>query len=160
MCISRSVVSDSLQPHGLQPARFLCPWNSLGKNTGVGNHSLLQGNLPNPGIEPGSLPLQADSLPSERPGKPLYAEASPLSLPLSVSLLSKVRREKRVWTVQKVVLSNTCAVFPWRGGGCLLHGDVGCAIHFDFGAILHLSPWAKVSLEPPPLVPSLDSPCF
>ena len=28
------------------------------------------GDLPNPGIEPGSLALQADSLPSEPPGKP------------------------------------------------------------------------------------------
>ena len=31
-----SVVSDPLQPHGLQPARVFCPWNSPGKNTGVG----------------------------------------------------------------------------------------------------------------------------
>ena len=30
------------------------------------------GNLPNPGIEPGSPVLQADSLPSEPPGKPSY----------------------------------------------------------------------------------------
>ena len=36
-------MSDSLQPHGLQPTRLLCPWNSLGKNTGVGCHFLLQG---------------------------------------------------------------------------------------------------------------------
>ena len=28
------------------------------------------GDLPDPGIEPGSPPLQADSLPSEPPGKP------------------------------------------------------------------------------------------
>ena len=33
--LSRSVVSHSLRLHGLQPARFLCLWNSLGKNTGV-----------------------------------------------------------------------------------------------------------------------------
>ena len=36
-------MSDSLQPHGLQPTRLLCPWDSPGKNTGVGCHSLLQG---------------------------------------------------------------------------------------------------------------------
>ena len=30
------------------------------------------GDLPNPGIEPGSPPLQADSLPSEPPGKPKH----------------------------------------------------------------------------------------
>ena len=27
-----------LRPHGLQPARLLCPWDSPGKNTGVGCH--------------------------------------------------------------------------------------------------------------------------
>ena len=52
--VSGSVVSDSLQPYGLQPARLLCPWSSPGKNTGVGNHFLLQGGLPNPGMEPKS----------------------------------------------------------------------------------------------------------
>ena len=31
-----------LRPHGLQPTRFLCPWNFPGKNTGVGCHFLLQ----------------------------------------------------------------------------------------------------------------------
>ena len=39
--ISCSVVSDSLQPHGLQPTRLLYPWDSPGKNTGVGCHFLL-----------------------------------------------------------------------------------------------------------------------
>ena len=32
LCVSRSVVSDSLQPHRLQPARLLCPWDYPGKN--------------------------------------------------------------------------------------------------------------------------------
>ena len=35
-------VIDSLQPHGLQPVRLLCPWDFPGKNTGVGCHFLLQ----------------------------------------------------------------------------------------------------------------------
>ena len=35
---ARSVVSGSLRPYGLQPARLLCPWDPLGKNTGVGCH--------------------------------------------------------------------------------------------------------------------------
>ena len=38
---SRSVVSDSLWPHGLQPSRLLCPWDFPGKSTGVGCHCLL-----------------------------------------------------------------------------------------------------------------------
>ena len=37
-----SVVFNSLQPHGLWPTRFLCPWNSPGKNTRVGCYTLLQ----------------------------------------------------------------------------------------------------------------------
>ena len=41
--VSCSVVSHSLRPHQLKPTRFLCPWNSPGKTTGVGSHSLLQG---------------------------------------------------------------------------------------------------------------------
>ena len=36
-----SVVSDSVQPHRLQPTRLLCPWDSPGKNGGVGCHFLL-----------------------------------------------------------------------------------------------------------------------
>ena len=40
---SHSVISDSLQPHRLQHDRLLCPWDSPGKNIGVGFHALLQG---------------------------------------------------------------------------------------------------------------------
>ena len=38
---SRSVISDSSQPHGLQPTRLLRPWDFLDKSTGVGCHCLL-----------------------------------------------------------------------------------------------------------------------
>ena len=44
--LSRSVVSDSLQPHGLKPTRLLCSWVSLGKDTDLCCHSLLQGIFP------------------------------------------------------------------------------------------------------------------
>ena len=36
------IISNSLRPRGLQPARLLCPWDSPGKNAGVGCHFLLQ----------------------------------------------------------------------------------------------------------------------
>ena len=42
---SRSVVSNSLWPHGLYS-----PWNSLGQNTGVGSLSLLQRIFPTQGL--------------------------------------------------------------------------------------------------------------
>ena len=41
-CQVTSVVSDSVRPHRWQPTRLLCPWDSPGKNTGVGCHFLLQ----------------------------------------------------------------------------------------------------------------------
>ena len=41
-CCVASVVSNSVWPHRQQPTRLLCPWDSPGKNTGVGCHFLLQ----------------------------------------------------------------------------------------------------------------------
>ena len=57
-----SVVSNSLQPN-----RLYSPWNSPGQNTEMGSLFLLQGNLPNPEIEPTSPALQSDSLPQGTP---------------------------------------------------------------------------------------------
>ena len=48
-----SVMSDSLQPHGLQSIRLLCPWDFPDKNTGVGCHFLLQGIFLTQGLNPG-----------------------------------------------------------------------------------------------------------
>ena len=53
--LRHSVMSNSLQPHGLQPAPFFGPWDSLGQNTGVGCHALLQGLFPTQGSNPGLL---------------------------------------------------------------------------------------------------------
>ena len=47
--VSLSVVSDSLRLRRLQPASLLCPWDSAGKDTGVGCHALLQGLFPSQG---------------------------------------------------------------------------------------------------------------
>ena len=43
----------TLQPHRLQPARLLHPWDSPGKNTGADCRSLLQRIFPNQGLNPG-----------------------------------------------------------------------------------------------------------
>ena len=68
--VTCSFMSDSLQPHGLQPTRLLCPWDSPGKNTGVGSHSLLHGIFPTQGLNPGPLNYRQIFLPSAPPGKP------------------------------------------------------------------------------------------
>ena len=62
---SGSVMSDSLRPHGLNT--FLSP-----------------GDLPNPGIEPRSPALQANSLPAEPQEKPLVSQPGTKSTPLAL----------------------------------------------------------------------------
>ena len=79
LCSLVSVVSDSLWPCGLLPAKLLCPWDSSGENTGAGCHALLQGDLPDLWIEPISLAspaLQAGSLPTELPRTPIKSDIS------------------------------------------------------------------------------------
>ena len=48
--VGHSVAFDPLWPHGLYPTKFLCPWDSPGRNTGVSSHSLLQGIFPTQGL--------------------------------------------------------------------------------------------------------------
>ena len=69
-----SVMSNSLQPYGLKSAGLLCPWDSPGKNTGVGCHTLLQGIVPPQGLNLSLMLLhwQEGSLPPVTPGKPIY----------------------------------------------------------------------------------------
>ena len=70
-----SVVPNSLWPHGLQPSCLLCPWNSPGKNIGVGCHFLLQGIFPTKGSNSCLLHLlhwQVDDLPLSHQGNHRY----------------------------------------------------------------------------------------
>ena len=62
LCISHSVVPDSLQPPGLEPARLLCPWGFPSQEYWSRLPSPSPGNLPNPGIEPRPPAWQAGSL--------------------------------------------------------------------------------------------------
>ena len=61
------IVSYSLRPHGLQPARLLCPWDPPGTNTWVCCPSLLQGIFLTQGSNLGLLHCRW-TLPSEPPG--------------------------------------------------------------------------------------------
>ena len=70
VCLSHSVVSASLRPHGLYPARFLCPWNFPGKNTGVGSHSLLQEIFLTQGLNSGLLYCRQNLYHLSRQGNP------------------------------------------------------------------------------------------
>ena len=72
----------TLRPRGLWPARLLCPWDSPGKDTGVGCHALLQGLFPTQGLNPHLLRLlhwQAGSSPLAPLGSPPLCTKEPLN---------------------------------------------------------------------------------
>ena len=89
-----------LWPSGLRPARLLCPWDSPGKNTGVGCHALFQGIFQTQGSNSHLLRLlhwQADffvfsfSSPPSHLGSPVYCiysiNSEYASVPISQFLL-------------------------------------------------------------------------
>ena len=63
-------MSDSSWPHGLYPTRLLWPWNSPGKNTGVGCHFLFQGLFQTEELNSSLQHWQVDSLPLTYLGSP------------------------------------------------------------------------------------------
>ena len=68
-----SVMSDSVQPHRWQPTRLPCPWNSPGKNTGVGCHFLLQCmEVKNESEVAQSCPTLRDPVDSNLPGSSVH----------------------------------------------------------------------------------------
>ena len=88
VCSVASVVSDSLRPYGLWPARLLCPWDSPGKNSGVGCCALLQGIFPTQGLILQLLRLLRCRrfFAAEPPREPwLVHTAGQIALPLSPS---------------------------------------------------------------------------
>ena len=86
--LSHPVVPDSLRPQWLQPTRLLCPWDSPGKSTGVGSHSLLQGIFPTLGSNPGLLHCRRILYRLSHQGSPRILEWVALSLLLGSTLES------------------------------------------------------------------------
>ena len=127
LLFSRSIVFDSLWPRGLQPARLLCPWDSPGKNTGVGCHSLLQGIFSTQGSNLHLLHWQTD-----------YIAQNNLEHRDNISLCSKISAQltkiplifgywpwqTKMWPlVARAVLSDqvTIVTFEWGWGKPLTH---------------------------------------
>ena len=82
-----------MQPYAVWPARLLCPWESPGKNTGVGCDALLQGIFLTQGSSLCLLCLlhwQAGSLPLALPGKPFLVTPLHLFLSLNRSQLTMI----------------------------------------------------------------------
>ena len=107
VCVSLSFMSDSATSWIIQPARLLCPWDSPGKNSGVGCHALLQGILLTQGSNPGVLHCRQILYHLSHQGNHLFIICLCLSVYLSVCLsirgengkLSK-KKHKNSLTVQ------------------------------------------------------------
>ena len=72
-CLVASVVSDSVRPHRRQPTRLPHPWDSPGKNTGLGCHFLLQCRKVKSESEVAqSCPTRSDPMDCSPPGSSLH----------------------------------------------------------------------------------------
>ena len=88
----------TLWPHGLQPARLLCPWDFPGRNTGVGCHFLLWGIFPIQGLNPYLLSLmnwQVDPSPLSHLGSQTLWKRNLLTNPISYKMKEKYFSNKR-----------------------------------------------------------------
>ena len=81
--LSLSVMSNSLQPHRLQPARLFCPWGFSRQEYWNGLPCPPPWDLADPGIKSRSPALKVDSLLPEPPGKPTQTAWSMKTGPLA-----------------------------------------------------------------------------
>ena len=108
LCVlSCSVVSDSLQPCGLEPARLLCPWDSPGKNTGVGCHALLQGIFPTQGWNPHLL-----CLPHWQVGALPLVTWEALQVRVAINCVTHTHTDTRTRMPQRALLSIYLSKLP------------------------------------------------
>ena len=85
-----------LRPHGVYPARLLCPWDFPGKNTGVGYQFLLQGSSqPRDGTRVSYLADRVFTI--EPPGKPTNKVAQ-----LNKALQTNKQKKKLKMTKKKL----------------------------------------------------------
>ena len=103
-------MSDSLQPH--EPARHHCPWDSLGKNTGLGCHDLLQGDLPSQGSKARLLCLLHCSwilYPVSHQGSPMWQVMVEGNKPICVSYCCLLSHPKSAKTASSYWTHNSGA---------------------------------------------------
>ena len=119
LCLS--VMSNSLQPHGLQPAKLLCPWNFPGKNTGVGCHFPLRVIFPTQGQNSrcASAALAGGFFSTVPPGKPINDIGLPKNMVTAFKLC--ISRTAYKWASQEMLVDKepTCQWGDKRDMGSL-----------------------------------------
>ena len=160
---SRSVVSNSERPHGLQPTRLLCPWDFPGKSTGVGCLRLLQKKAEHRRIDVFKLQWWRRLLrvpwKTRRPNQPILKEINPeyslegLILKLKLQYFGHLCEQpihwKRPWGWERL-----------RAGGEGSDRDEMVGFHHGFnelgqtlgdsegrGSLVYCSPWCHKELD-------------
>ena len=113
-CCSASVMSDSARPHRRQPTRLPRPWDSPGKNTGVGCHFLLQCmKMKSESEVTQSCPTRSDPMDCSLPGSSIHGIFQARVLEWGAIAFSKnclMTQQSHCWayTLRKPELKETC----------------------------------------------------
>ena len=150
MCYIFSCV-QLLGLHSLWHARLPCPWDSLGKNTGVGCHALIQGIFPIQGSNPHLFCLlhwQTGSLPRVPPGESINDEMTLYILSLRQRLQSEERKvDTSSQTQQNTTQQGPLAVIPPGA-----HSPALPALH-SLGGPAQAPAWPPSASAQPPSAP-------
>ena len=100
-------MSDSVRPHKRQPTRLPCPWDSPGKNTGVGCHFLLQSmKVKSESEVTQSCPTPSDPMDCILPGSSVHG-----------IFQARVLERVAIAFSRRLRFNPTVRKIPWRGNG-------------------------------------------
>ena len=115
-------MSDSVRPHRQQPIRLPCPWDSPGKNTGVGCHFLLQCMKEKSESEVAqSCPTLSDPMDCSLPGSSVHGICQARVLEWGASAFSEIK----LWVTTNPTVRTLYGTTDWLKTekvrqGCLL----------------------------------------
>ena len=115
-------MSDSVRPHRQQPTRLPCPWDSPGKNTGVGCHFLLQCMKEKSESEVAqSCPTLSDPMDCSLPGSSVHGICQARVLEWGASAFSEIK----LWVTTNPTVRTLYGTTDWLKTekvrqGCLL----------------------------------------
>ena len=143
-------MSNSVRPHGLQPTRLLCPWDSPGKNTGAGCHFLLQCMKVKSKSEVAqSCPTLSDPMDCSLPGSPLHGIFQATVLEWGAIAFSRLHNEASIKTHKDGVWRAFGVVNTWRcGENELLIEKVEASCPFSICCSVHVLPIFVPKLSP------------
>ena len=138
-------MSDSLQPHGLQHSRLLCPRDSPGKNTGLPFPP--PGDLPDPGIKLTSLlspALAGRFFTTEPPGKPQFSNKP--GIKRNIKFPGSSDSKESACNAGDLGFNPWFGKIPWRGEWQPIPIFLPGEFHGQ-GSLVGYSPWGIKELE-------------